>query len=233
MKEGRNADIITTLIDYHKHFAEHNEDILEDVSNTLQKLDESKYAKKIRDHSKFLYVLRAIADYNRRIERLAEKLKEEITDVLLSYEFPENYELLLLVFSDYYRTFSNIAFAVKEIFWELSQEFNIKLARAKGEDREDIYHQLINDLKQLYEKMEKAASNIKRENEELIRKLQQNEIHVTKKTIEDLEKLLHIIKKMVYRSKILHKHIFRFMEEEDEFSRVVREAVRESLKNMI
>ncbi|MCD6448136.1 MAG: hypothetical protein J7L58_03720 [Thermoplasmata archaeon] len=237
MERRIDADVdIAELIEFHEYFEGHNKNILDDVSLTLQKLDESKYAKKIRDHSKFLQLLKAIEDYNKGIEREAERVKEEATNVLLDYKLPEDYERFLLVIIDYYRMFSDIAFAVREIFWDLRKQFKIGGARKKGDEREEIYHAIIKDLEWLYKKMKKSTENMDQKNSQIIESIRKDVFSISKENIEELERMLRIIKKLVYRSEILHRYIFRFArrdEEEDEFSQDVKRAVRDGLKNII
>ena len=60
-----------------------------------------------------MHMIKALSEYNRDIEKISNAMKEEITDILIYFDIPEDYELLLMILSDYYRTLGDIAFSIR------------------------------------------------------------------------------------------------------------------------
>lgn len=230
-----DENLAQQLVEYHENFVDNNENILDDITSTLNRLNEEKYSHIIHDHSKFLMMIKNLRDYNKNISRVAKYIEKGIMDVLLSFDLPLEYELFLLALSDFYRMVEDVSSAVKEIFWDFFIEYNRKLSRAKGDRREEIYHKLIKDMELLYRRMWEQTKKMDEENLKLIEELKENQIEITEEDIEELEKSLSQIKKMIYKSKIMNEYIFRHGGEEyhDEFSLGIKEAIRESLKSMM
>lgn len=221
------------LIEYHETFGENNQNILEDISNTLNKLSNNRYLKHIKDHSKFLIMMRALFEYNKNISKLSGIIKEKLTDMVLTYDLPENYELFLVTLSDFYRMLEDMSFSLKEIFWEIYNEYRI-FQRMRGEERKEIYYEVVKDTKILYEEIKKEAEKIDEKNRRLIEELQKNQIEITDEDINELEEMLSLIKKILYKSKLMGRYIFRYNEKyDDEFSLGIKEAIRKALKSMM